>query len=121
ATRAAGVGSRAAVGAAVRPARVAFGPVPENAWTTFGRVQTKGSPLPGFKGGSSYRNTGQAGSQALPRSTGGGDPITYREWDINPNVKGVDRGPERIVTGSDGSAYYTNDHYGSFTQFWAGG
>ncbi|UJP39781.1 ribonuclease domain-containing protein [Cellulomonas palmilytica] len=113
--------SRVAANTAVRPAQVAFGPVPENAWATFGRVQSKGSPLPGYKGGSTFGNTGQAGGQVLPRSTSGGSPITYREWDVNPYVKGVDRGAERIVTGSDGSAYYTSDHYRSFIQFWSGG
>jgi guanyl-specific ribonuclease Sa len=41
--------------------------------------------------------------------------VTYREWDVNPNIKGVDRDDERIVTGSNGTAYYTNDHYNSFT------
>jgi guanyl-specific ribonuclease Sa len=39
--------------------------------------------------------------------------------------KGVDRGGERIVTGSvDGrivSGYYTSNHYTSFTQFYGGG
>lgn len=40
--------------------------------------------------------------------------ITYREWDVNPKIKGVDRGEERLVTGSDGSAYYTADHYQTF-------
>jgi hypothetical protein len=36
----------------------------------------------------------------LPDIDGAGDPITYSEWDVNPSVKGVDRGPERLVTGS---------------------
>ena len=75
----------------------------------------------GYKGGSGFANDGREGSQILPGETSGGDPITYREWDVNPNVKGVDRGGERIVTGSDGSAYYTNDHYKWFTQFWGSG
>lgn len=46
--------------------------------------------------------------------------IEERPWGsaLNPYVKGVDRGLERLVTGSDGSAYYTGDHYGSFLQFW---
>lgn len=46
----------------------------------------------------------------LPASPG----VTYREWDVNPYTKGVDRGSERLVTGSDGSAYFTDDHYESF-------
>jgi len=102
-------------------AEVAFGPAPSNVLTTLERVQAKGSPLPGYKGGTAFENDGRLGSQVLPRTTSGGDPIAYREWDIYPNVKGVDRGPERIVTGSDGSAYYTGDHYVSFIQFPAGG
>ncbi|WP_163275080.1 ribonuclease domain-containing protein [Cellulomonas iranensis] len=67
-----------------------------------------------------FAKTGHSGGQVLPRSTSGRNPITYREWDINPSIKGVGRGPERIVTGSDGSAYYTSDHYHSFTQFRSG-
>jgi ribonuclease T1 len=52
----------------------------------------------------------------LPSEDAAGTPITYQEWDVNPYQKGVDLGKERIVTGSDGSAYYTTDHYLSFTQ-----
>jgi len=33
---------------------------------------------------------------------------------VNPRMPGKNRGPERLVTGSDGSAYYTADHYKSF-------
>ena len=63
---------------------------------------------------------GRNGGQVLPHTVSGDDPITYREWDVNPKVKG-DRGEERIVTGSDGTGYYTNDHYLTFTQFWGPG
>lgn len=37
-----------------------------------------------------------------------------------PKVKGVPRDASR-VTGSDGSAYYTTDHYDSFITFRSGG
>jgi len=80
-------------------------------------VQEKGSPLPGYKGGSVFQNS----EGKLPDIGGSGNPITYREWDVSPYVKGVDRGAERIVTGSEGSAYYTSDHYESFLQFWGPG
>lgn len=109
------------IAAKAGPGPIAFGPAPENAWSTFTRVESKGSPLPGHKGGSGFANDGRDGGQILPRQTPGGDSITYREWDVNPNVKGVDRGLERIVTGNDGSAYYTDDHYKWFTQFWGSG
>ncbi|WP_461109531.1 ribonuclease domain-containing protein [Tessaracoccus terricola] len=35
------------------------------------------------------------------------------KWDLYPQDAGP-RGMERLVTGSDGSAYYTRDHYESF-------
>jgi guanyl-specific ribonuclease Sa len=46
-----------------------------------------------------------------------GNPIAYKEYDVNPYQKGVNRGAERVVIGSDGSKYYTNDHYKSFNKF----
>lgn len=36
---------------------------------------------------------------------------TYTEYDVNPYKYGKPRGTERIVTGTDGSAWYTPDHY----------
>ena len=45
-----------------------------------------------------------------------GKAISYQEWDVNPKVHNVNRGAERLVTGSDGSAYYTSDHYRTFTK-----
>ena len=50
----------------------------------------------------------------LPEKDAKGKALKYREWDVNSLKKGVNRGPERLVTGSDGSAYYTDDHYKSF-------
>ncbi|WP_156160617.1 RHS repeat-associated core domain-containing protein [Demequina soli] len=86
-----------------------IGPGSEKAWTVLNRVDGKGSPLPGYKGGRVFENT----QGKLPESPG----LTYREWDVNPFVKGGNRGAERIVTGSDGSAYWTGDHYDSFLIF----
>ena len=40
--------------------------------------------------------------------------IQYKEWDVHPKVKGQNRGPERLITGSDHSAYYTFNHYQTF-------
>lgn len=98
-------------------ARIPFGPGTEKAWSVLERVNAKGSPLPGYKGGSVFKNA----EGRLPGADGAGKPISYRDWDVNPYTKGVDRGAERVVTGSDGSAYYTGDHYGSFLQFWGPG
>ena len=74
------------------------------------RFDTIGSPLAGYKGGREFVKDGSQGGSVLPRGNG----VTYREWDVNPKIKGVDRGDEPLVTGSDGSAWGTNDHYQSF-------
>ncbi len=55
----------------------------------------------------------RGGGQQLARTTSDGDPIAYREWDVNPTTTGA-QGAERLVTGTDGSAYYTDDHYKTF-------
>jgi RHS repeat-associated protein len=83
-----------------------MGPASEKAWTVLNRVDAKGAPLPGYKGGKIFQNS----QGRLPDTPG----VTYREWDVNPYIKGVDRRAERLVTGSDGSAYFTSDHYDTF-------
>ena len=50
----------------------------------------------------------------LPTVDINGRPVTYQEWDANPRVGGQGRDAERIITGSDGSAWYTTDHYKTF-------
>lgn len=91
---------------------IPFGPATAKVQNVLDRVQSKCSSFPGYKGGSVFGNT----DGALPGTDAAGNSVTYREWDVNPYVKGVDRGTERLVTGSDGSAYYTDDHYGTFLQ-----
>lgn len=71
-----------------------------------------GAAPPGYVGGGTFYNN----EGLLPSTDAEGNPITYREYDTNPYQKGVNRGTERLVVGSNGSAYYTNDHYQSFTQ-----
>ena len=81
-------------------------------------IQNRG--FPGFKmfgdeyaGGRAFDNNAQPDGNKLPYIGG----QTYQEWDIHPAVPGQGRGTDRIVTGSDGKAYYSNDHYGNFTEF----
>ena len=70
-----------------------------------------GAPPKGYKGGRTYKNIPlEEGAQKLPEG------VNYREYDINPYVKGHNRGAERIVMGDDKSVWYTNDHYYTFTQ-----
>lgn len=64
----------------------------------------------GYVGGREFQNR----EKRLPAKAPDGKKIRYSEWDVHPKVKGQNRGPERLVTGSDHSAYYTRDHYKSF-------
>ena len=40
----------------------------------------------------------------------------YREYDVEPTVKGKDRGTLRIVLGDGGEVYITGNHYRDFRQ-----
>lgn len=52
-------------------------------------------------------------SKVLPRTGKGGKTIEYEEHYVNPATPGgIDA--ERFVTGSDGSVWFTDDHYHSF-------
>ncbi len=62
----------------------------------------------GYVGGRRFQNR----EHKLPTHTNG-IKISYREWDVHPLVKGLNRGAERLIT-SDKSAYYTKDHYKTF-------
>ncbi|MBB6402496.1 RHS repeat-associated protein, partial [Methanococcus maripaludis] len=85
--------------------------VPEKAYEIAKTVKENNGKAPtGYKGGRQYNNDGRNNGQVLPDNT------QYKEYDINPYVSGNNRGPERIVVGDDGSVWYTNDHYQTFTQ-----
>jgi guanyl-specific ribonuclease Sa len=66
----------------------------------------------GTKGGTTWQNR----DGTLPSADGAGKPVKYLEWDVNIKKPGQNRDAERIVTGSDGSAWYTGDHYTTFTR-----
>lgn len=90
--------------------------VPERAYRTLEEIDAGRWPdsanAPGTKGGERFGNR----EDRLPDSDSAGRSITYREWDVNPKRPGRSRDAERIVTGSDGSAWYTGDHYETFTR-----
>ena len=50
----------------------------------------------------------------LPNFDSAGNPITYREWGTVQSGANPKPGGERIVTGSDGSIYYTPTHYQTY-------
>ncbi|MFH5208668.1 ribonuclease domain-containing protein [Antrihabitans spumae] len=90
--------------------------VPAAATQTLQKIDAGSWPesanAPGTKGGETWRNR----DRQLPVKDAAGKAITYKEWDVNPKRRGQTRDAERIVTGSDGSAWYTGDHYKTFTR-----
>jgi len=70
------------------------------------RLQERdGAPLPGYIGGREFQNR----EHRLPRGR-------YREYDVNPKIRGRSRDAERLVIEQrTGKAYYTGDHYRTFT------
>jgi hypothetical protein len=88
--------------------------VPRAVGTVLNYIDEHDKAPEGYEGGRTFRNLARDGEQELPRKDDRRRPIGYREWDIHPHRPGVNRGAERLVTGSDGSAYFTRDHYRTF-------
>ena len=84
--------------------------VPAKALTVLKHVDETGEAPKGYEGGRTFGNF----EGHLPKRDASGRPVKYREWDVNPLQAGVNRGAERLVTGSDGSAYSSDDHYRTF-------
>lgn len=88
--------------------------IPDNARTSYSRYEVSGwkgnfsGQTPGTNAGRIYKNK----FIELPTTDLSGNPITYREFDVNNRVPGASRDSERFVVGSDGSVYYTDSHYG---------
>lgn len=66
----------------------------------------------GYVGGRKFGNY----ENLLPKKDNNGRRINYQEWDVNPKKEGRNRGAERLITGSDGKAYFTKNHYKSFVE-----
>lgn len=88
------------------------GAIPQKVLDVLQYVRQNNRAMDGYVGG---RNFGNFESR-LPKTSANGQRIQYQEWDVNPKVRGQNRGAERLITGSDNRAYYTNDHYNSFTE-----
>ncbi len=88
--------------------------VPEQAMRVLRFIEQNNRAPKGYEGGREFMNLGKSGEQSLPNFDSSASPIKYREWDVHPHVQGRNRGTDRLVTGSDGSAYYTSDHYRTF-------
>ncbi len=79
--------------------------IPQKVYEVLAYIRENDKAPSGYVGGRTFYNR----EGLLPKNT------KYREWDVNPKIKGKNRGAERLVT-SDQKAYYTSDHYNSFTE-----
>lgn len=86
--------------------------VPQNAYDVANyALAHNGATMQGYKGNKTFNNIpASSDAQKLPEG------VAYKEYDVNPYVSGQNRGGERVVIGSDGSLWYTNDHYCSFAK-----
>jgi guanyl-specific ribonuclease Sa len=91
---------------------ISSGYVPQKAYVVLSFIREKDKAPDGYVGGRQFGNY----ERHLPERDGAGNKITYREWDIQPKIEGQNRGAQRLVTGSDGRAWYTPDHYNSFIE-----
>ncbi|MFO0698382.1 MAG: ribonuclease domain-containing protein [Nitrospira sp.] len=82
-----------------------FATPPQKAYDLLTQLEKRGGfPLPGYVGGREFQNR----ERRLPRGR-------YREYDVNPKIRGRGRDAERIVIEQrTGKAYYTGDHYRTF-------
>lgn len=103
-------------GQAVRSGKVDS--LPQNAQDMFGKYDANGwkgsvsGQTQGTAAGSKYLNK----DGKLPGVDSGGNGISYKEFDVNNKLPNQSRDAQRFVRGSDGSVYYTDDHYGTFTK-----
>ena len=85
--------------------------IPNYATQVLAYIKANGKAIQGYVGGRVFTN--REGN--LPKQDAQGNHISYQEWDVLPKQQGVNRGAERICTGSDGRSWYTSNHYRSFT------
>lgn len=85
---------------------VAVAELPVQARQTLALID-KGGPFPYDRDGITFSNA----ERLLPQKARG----YYREYTV-PTPGSRDRGARRLVVGSAGDVYYTDDHYASFRQ-----
>lgn len=86
--------------------------IPPKVYKVLKYILENGAPMDGYVGGRDFQNR----ERILPTKDKTGNRIKYQEWDVNPKRYGQNRGTQRLITGSDGRAWYTDDHYKSFTE-----
>jgi ribonuclease T1 len=86
--------------------------IPKKVYEVLAYIRANHHAMEGYVGGRIFTNY----ENVVPQQDDNGNRITYQEWDVNPKIQGVNRGTERILTGSDGRAWYTDDHYRTFKE-----
>jgi RHS repeat-associated protein len=76
----------------------------------------QGAARPNVRKPKSFANDGRGGTPRLPSQDAAGKPITYTEHTVNPRPPGGTLDGKRIVNGSDGSVWYTDDHFATWTR-----
>ena len=84
--------------------------VPDYALDVLRYIRRNGEAPDGYVGGREFVNR----EKKLPAKDAQNKRIRYSEWDVHKKVQGKNRGAERLVTGSDHSAWYSKDHYKTF-------
>jgi ribonuclease T1 len=86
--------------------------IPKKVYTVLEYIRAHNDAPGGYVGGRNFQNR----EGHLDKRDASGKKIVYQEWDVNPKKNGVNRGTERLITGSDNKAWYTNDHYKTFQE-----
>jgi ribonuclease T1 len=86
------------------------GDIPAKVLTVLDYVLKNNEAPNGYVGGRNFGNF----EGHLPKTSSNGQRIKYQEWDVNPKKQGKNRGTQRLITGSDGRNWYTDDHYATF-------
>lgn len=98
--------------ASADPVSPPAGTVPSYVRTVLSYVRENKRAPSGYVGGRTFGNF----ERLLPIQTSTGLRLRYQEWDVKPKIQGQNRGAERLITSSDDHAYYTSDHYRTFTE-----
>jgi ribonuclease T1 len=86
--------------------------IPQKVYTVLEYIRAHNDAPTGYVGGRNFQNR----EGRLDKKDASGKKIFYQEWDVNPKTRGINRGAERLITGSDNRAWYTNDHYKNFQE-----
>ncbi|TWS26483.1 guanine-specific ribonuclease N1 and T1 [Tsukamurella sputi] len=89
--------------------------VPQRVLDTLARIDAGTWPPKDGSGTQGGRDFGNFEGR-LPKTDSQGKAAKYTEWDVNIKKSGRGRDAERIITGADGGAWYTLDHYETFTR-----